>query len=122
MGQGKWSSYKSHRGWGDIPSSLVSFCKGATNISMSLIIRRQNTEHGKYGAVPVPKFVYSGGTWSSGVAFAIGDTKTLTLPSTIVSEISSGSMTKLQMWAGANTNDYSFYDSAIIKVTCTKNV
>jgi hypothetical protein len=122
MGQGKWGSYKPHRGWGTIPSSLRDFCSGGSNISMTITMTRQNTSHGYAGAVPSPKFVYSGGTWDSGVKFARGDTKTITLPSTIVSQIANGTITDIQLWAGASTNDYSFYEKVAISVTCTKNI
>ena len=83
---------------------------------------RVNTSHGYAGEVPSPKIVHNSGTWSSGVAFARGDTKTITLPSTIVSQLSAGSLSNLQLWAGTSTNDYSFYNNVIINVTCTKNV
>ena len=122
MGQGKWGSYKPHRGWGTIPSSLIAFCSGATNISMTITMTRLNTNHGYAGAVPAPIFVYSGGTWDSNATFSRGQTRTITLPSTIVSQIASGSMTSIQIWAGTSTNDYSFYNNVSINVTCTKYV
>ena len=122
MGQGKWGSYKPHRGWGTIPSSLREFCSGGSNISMTITMTRQNSSHGYIGAVPSPKFVYSGGNWDSGVTFARGDTKTITFPSTIVSQIANGTITNIQLWAGASTNNYSFYENVTISVTCTKNV
>ena len=122
IGQGKWGKYKPHRGWGDVPSSLATFCSGATNISITLTMTRLNTSHGYSGSVPSPKIVHNSGTWSSGVTFARGGTKTITLPSTIVSQLSSGSLNKLQLWAGTSTNDYSFYNNVKLSVTCTKNV
>ena len=122
IGQGKWGSYKPHRGWGTIPSSLTEFCSGASNISMTITMTRVNTSHGYAGAVPAPRFVYSGGTWDSNATFSRGQTRTITLPSTIVSQIASGSMTSIQMWAGTSTDDYSFYNNVYINVTCTKRV
>lgn len=122
IGQGKWSRYKPHRGWGDIPSSLVDFCKNSTNISMTITMTRQNTNHGYAGAVPSPKFIYSGGTWDSNTTFARGATKTITLPSTIVNAIANGSMTSIQLYAGYSTNDYSFYQNITITVRLTKNI
>ena len=122
IGQGKWGRYKPHRGWGNIPSSLVDFCKNSTNISMTITMTRQNTNHGYAGAVPSPKFIYSGGTWDSGTTFARGATKTITLPSTIVNAIANGSMTSIQLYAGYSTNDYSFYQNITITVRLTKNI
>ena len=89
---------------------------------MTITMTRQNSSHGYIGAVPSPKFVYSGGNWDSGVTFARGDTKTITFPSTIVSQIANGTITNIQLWAGASTNYYSFYENVTISVTCTKNV
>ncbi len=122
IGQGKWGRYKPHRGWGNIPSSLVDFCKNSTNISMTITMTRQNTNHGYAGAVPSPKFIYSEGTWDSGTTFARGATKTITLPSTIVNAIANGSMTSIQLYAGYSTNDYSFYQNITITVRLTKNI
>ena len=122
IGQGKWGSYKPHRGYGDISSSLATFCSGATNISMTITMTRLSTSHGYSGSVPAPIFVYSGGTWDSATTFARGDTNTITLPSAIVEEIASGSMSSIQLWAGSSTEDYSFYNNVSINVTCTKSV
>lgn len=122
IGQGKWGSYKPHRGWGDIPGALRTFCSGGSNISMTLTMTRINTSHGYAGDVPSPKFVYSGGTWNSGTKFSRGATKTLTLPSAMVNQIANGTITNIQMWAGTSTDDYSFYNNLTINVTVTKNV
>ena len=122
MGQGKWGSYKPHRGWGTIPSSLRDFCNGGSNISMTITMTRQNNSHGYTGAVPSPNFVYSGGIWDSGVTFARGDTKTITFPSEIINQIANGTITNIQLWADYSTNEYSFYENVTILVTCTKNV
>ena len=83
---------------------------------------RLNTSHGKAGAVPVPKLKQSDGNfWSSGTAFARGDTKTITLPWSVVAPLIEGGTDKLEMWAGTSTNDYSFYDTVSIRIVCEKN-
>lgn len=122
-GQGKWGSYKSHRGHASISSSAKDFCSKARNITVTLTLTRLNTSHGYAGDTPKPKLKQPDGNfWNSNIGFARGSTKTITLPSSIANAIANGSMTKLEMWAGASTNDYSFYNATSIKIKCEKEV
>ena len=121
-GQGKWSSYKPHRGYANV-SGVSSWCSGGRNFSAYLTLTRSSSSHGYAGAVPIPKIKKPDGTfWSCGVAFARGATHTFQLPSEIANALASGSMTTLEMWAGTSTNDYSFYNSGYIKIKCEKQV
>ena len=121
-GQGKWSSYKPHRGYANV-SGVSSWCSGGRNFSAYLTLTRSSSGHGYAGAVPIPKIKKPDGTfWSCGVAFARGATHTFQLPSEIANALANGSMTTLEMWAGTSTNDYSFYNSGSIKIKCEKQV
>ena len=121
-GQGKWSSYKPHRGYASF-SGISSWCSGGRNFSATLTMTRLNTSHGIAGATPVPKIKNTDGSfWNSGVAFARGDRKTITLPSTVANALANGSWTQLEMWAGTSTDDYSFYDTVSITIKCEKNM
>ena len=120
-GQGKWGSYKSHRGFAEF-GNINSWCNGGRNFTAYLTMTRLNTSHGKAGAVPVPKLKQSDGNfWSSGTAFARGDTKTITLPWSVAGPLIEGGTYYLEMWAGTSTNDYSFYDTVSIRIVCEKN-
>ena len=122
MAQGNWSSYKAHRGYGDLGNSPSSWCSGGRNFTITCTMHRKNSGHGYAGAVPHPVFIYSGGSWDSGVTFARNDTKTFTFPSAIANAIVNGSMKTLQIWAGRSTTQYSHYDSVSITITCEKRV
>lgn len=123
-GQGKWGSYKAHRGHAKPTESISGWCNvgsNTRNISMTLTMTRLNTNHGYSGAVPKPKLKQPDNTyWNSNVAYARGDTKSITLPYTIVSGLSSGSLSELTMWAGTSTEDYSKYNTVSLKVMCEK--
>ena len=120
-GQGNWSSYKAHRGHASF-DGVHDWCAGGRNFTAYITMRRLNTKHGNYGAVPVPKFVKTdGNSWSCGQAFALGDTKTIQLPWEVVSSLIEGGTNELQLWAGRNTSDYSFYDNVSLRITCEKN-
>lgn len=122
-GQGKWGSYKPHRGYADLGDSPSNWCSGGRNFTVTLTMTRLNTSHGYGGAVPKPKIKEPNGNfWDSGKAFARGDTHSITLPSSIADAIVSGNMKTLEMWAGTSTNDYSFYNNATIKITCEKQI
>lgn len=121
-GQGKWGSYKPHRGYANV-SGVSSWCSGGRNFSAYMTLTRSSSGHGYAGAVPVPKIKRPDGSfWSCGVAFARGATHTFQLPSEIANALANGSMTTLEMWAGTSTNDYSFYNSGSIKIKCEKQV
>ena len=122
IGQGKWGSYKAHRGYADIPQTLFDLCQNATNISMTLTMTRLSNSHGYSGEVPSPKIVYNGGIYDTNVKFSRGATKTITLPIDIVSEIANGTIKSLQLWAGTSEVEYSFYNNVLINVECSKNV
>ena len=120
-GQGKWGSYKPHRGYANVNAS--GWCNGGRNFSAYLTLTRSSSGHGYAGAVPVPKIKRPDGSfWSCGVAFARGATHTFQLPSDIANAIANGSMTTLEMWAGTSTNDYSFYNSGSVRIVCEKQV
>lgn len=123
-GQGRWSSYKPHRGHAVPTENISSWCNvgsNTRNISMTLTMTRLSASHGQSSAIPVPKLKQKDGTyWNSGVAFALGNTKNITLSSGVVSGLSDGSLSELTMWAGTSTNDYSQYNGTSLKVTCEK--
>ena len=121
-GQGKWGSYKPHRGYASF-SGVNAWCDGGRNFTVELTMTRQNTSHGYAGAVPVPKIKTTNGSfWNCGQAFARGATHTITLPSDVANALVTGGWTNLEMWAGTSTNDYSFYDNVRIRVICEKRV
>ena len=120
-GQGNWSSYKAHRGHASF-DGVNAWCNGGRNFTAYITMRRLDTKHGNYGAVPVPKFVKTdGNSWSCGQAFALGDWKTIQLPWEVVASLIQGGTNELQLWAGKNTSDYSFYDNVSLRITCEKN-
>ena len=120
-GQGKWGSYKPHRGYATF-EGVGPWCSGGRNFTVYLTMTRLNTNHGNAGATPVPKIKQGDGNfWSSGTAFARGDTKTITLPSAVANQLISGSTGTLEMWAGTSASDYSFYDNVSIRIVCEKN-
>ena len=120
-GQGNWSSYKAHRGHASF-DGVHDWCAGGRNFTAYITMRRLDTKHGNYGAVPVPKFVKTdGNSWSCGQAFALGDWKTIQLPWEVVASLIEGGTNELQLWAGKNTSDYSFYDNVSLRITCEKN-
>ena len=120
-GQGKYSSYKCHRGHATF-DGVHAWCNGGRNFSAYITMHRLNTSHGSAGAVPVPKFVQTdGNSWSCGQAFARDDTKTIQLPWEVTASLIQGSTNELQLWAGNSTSDYSFYDNVSIRIVCEKN-
>lgn len=122
-GQGKWGSYKPHRGYADMGDEPASWCRGARNFTVWLTVRRSSSSHGYGGAVPRPRIRRPDGSfWDCGVGVARGETITVQLPAEIANAIVNGSMKTLQMWADYSTNDYSFYDVSSIKVRCEKQV
>lgn len=123
MAQGNWSSYKAHRGYGDLGNSPSSWCSGGRNFTITCTMHRKNSSHGYAGAVPHPVFIHTdGSSWDCGVTFARNDTKTFTFPPSIANAIVNGSMKTLQIWAGRSTTQYSHYDSVSITITCEKQV
>lgn len=125
-GQGKWGTYKPHRGYADIGNDPSNWCGGGDNyrnVNAWITLTRLGTSHGVSGATPRPRFKEPNGNfWDCGVGFARGDTKTIQLPSSIANAIANGSMRTLEMWAGTSTNDYSFYNNTSIKIKCEKKV
>lgn len=122
-GQGKWGSYKPHRGYADMGDEPASWCSGGRNFTVWLTVRRSSSSHGYGGAVPRPRIRRPDGSfWDCGVGIARGETITVQLPAEIANAIVNGSMKTLQMWADYSTNDYSFYDVSSIKVKCEKRV
>lgn len=122
-GQGKWGSYKPHRGYADMGDEPASWCSGGRNFTVWLTVRRSSSSHGYGGAVPRPRIRRPDGSfWDCGVGVARGETITVQLPAEIANAIVNGSMKTLQMWADYSTNDYSFYDVSSIKVKCEKRV
>lgn len=120
-GQGKYSSYKCHRGHASF-DGVNAWCNGGRNFSAYITMHRLNTSHGSAGAVPVPKFVQTdGNSWSCGQAFARDDTKTIQLPWEVTASLIQGGTNELQLWAGNSTSDYSFYDNVSIRIVCEKN-
>ncbi|MGL5765160.1 MAG: phage tail spike protein [Sarcina sp.] len=123
-GQGKYGSYKPHRGHAIPTENIKSWCNvgsNTRNISMTLTMTRLNTSHGQAGAVPKPKLRQKDGSyWDCGVAFARGDTKSITLPAGVVSGLSDGALSELTMWAGTSTTEYSQYNNVTVKVKCEK--
>ena len=123
MAQGNWSSYKAHRGYGDLGNSPSYWCSGGRNFTITCTMHRKNSSHGYAGAVPRPVFIHTdGSSWDCGVTFARNDTKTFTFPPSIANAIANGSMKTLQIWAGRSTTQYSHYDSVSITITCEKRV
>lgn len=121
-GQGKWGSYKPHRGYATF-SGVNAWCNGGRNFTVELTMTRLNTSHGYGGAVPIPKIKTTNGSfWNCGKAFARGATHTVTLPSDVANALVTGGWDRLEMWAGSSTNDYSFYDNVRIRVVCEKRV
>lgn len=132
MAQGKYSSYKLHRGKADIPSSALSFIKSASSIeSVSLTCHRLNTSHGYAGAIPYPRMRLkntSKGTYSSyyansSVKFARGDTKTIPINNDSFKTFLLGGADELQFYVasdGSPTQQYSHYDNVKLKITIKK--
>lgn len=122
-GQGKWGSYKPHRGYADLGNDPSNWCSGGRNFTARMTLRRSNTSHGYAGEVPVPKFKLSDGSfWSCGLGFSRGQTRTFDLHGDLGYQIASGNFKTLEMWAGSSTNDYSFFDWCEIKMVCEKYV
>lgn len=121
-GQGKWGSYKPHRGHAVPTENINSWLGGSyRNVTMVLTMTRLSSNHGNYGAVPVPKLKQKDGSyWNCEVAFALGNTKSITLSSGVVSGLSDGTLSELTMWAGTSTDNYSQYNNVSLKVTCEK--
>lgn len=121
-GQGKWQSYKPHRGHIILPTtSILTSLKSRKNYTMKLRMTRLNTGHGYAGAVPHPiiravgsKTGTTSAFWDSSVKFARGDTKTITLPTSITDAIAAGA-TELQLWAASSQDlQYSFYNNVVL--------
>lgn len=125
-GQGKWGSYKPHRGYADLGGGPSNWCGGGDNyrnVNAWITLTRLGTSHGIAGATPRPRFKEPNGNfWDCGVGFARGETKTIQLPSSIANAIANGSMQTLEMWAGTSTNDYSFYNNTSVRIKCEKKV
>ena len=123
MAQGYWSSYKAHRGYGDLGDSPASYCSGARNITITCTMHRKNSSHGNNSATPHPIFICpDGSSWDSGTYYARNESKTFTFPAAITNAIANGSMKTLQIWAGRSTAQYSHYDAVTITITCEKQV
>ena len=101
---------------------MNDWCSGGRNFTAYITMHRLNTSHGYTGSVPVPKFVQlDGNSWSCGVSFARNDIKTIQLPWEVARILIEGHSNNLQLWAGRSKNDYSFYDTVSIRITCEKN-
>lgn len=132
MAQGKYSSYKKHRGKATIPSSALDFIKSATSIeSVSLICHRLNTAHGVSTAIPYPRMrlkntskgTYSSYYTNSSVKFARGDTKTIPIDSDSFKTFLLGGANELQFYVASDgnpTQQYSHYDNIKLKITIKK--
>lgn len=122
MGQGKWGSYKAHRGWADIPQALRDFCNGARNISIFLSLTRLNTNHGNAGASPVPKLIQTDGSvYSVGTGFARGDRHEVSIGGNLTNAFASGAKNSVEMFS-TSSSDYSFYNNVVLRVRCEKRV
>lgn len=132
MAQGKYSSYKLHRGKANLPSSALSFIKSASSItSISLTCHRLNTSHGYAGAVPYPRLRFKNnksGTYSSyytnsSVKFARGDTKTIPISDASLRTFLLNGADELQFYVASDgnpTQQYSHYDNVKLKITIKK--
>lgn len=116
-GQGKYKSYKPHRGYIILPSSqIMQTIQSKENYTLKLKLTRRNTEHGYNSKTPHPVLRAIGAGietdyWDSEVKFARGETQVITLPDAIKSAIAQGA-TRLELWADTNqAQQYSFYDS-----------
>ena len=123
-GQGKYSTYKPHRGFAEFGNAPSDWAKSGRNWTINLTMTRLNTSHGSAGAVPKPQIKEPNGNfWNSNIAYARGDTKTIALPSTIVSAIAQGSMKTLEMWAQIDQiSQYSFFNNVSITIKCEKQI
>lgn len=132
MAQGKWSSYKKHRGKADLPKSALDFVASAKTIkSVSLTCHRLNTSHGSAGAVPYPRMrlkntkdaTYSDYYTDSSIKFARGDTKTIPVNNTSFKTYLLNGADELQFYVTDDqnpTSQYSHYDNVKLKITITK--
>ena len=132
MAQGKYSTYKLHRGKATIPSSALDFIKSATSIeSVSLTCHRLDTSHGVSTAVPYPRMrlrntskgTYSGYYTNSSVKFARGDTKTIPINSDSFKTFLLNGADELQFYVTNDGNpieQYSHYDNIKLKITIKK--
>lgn len=132
MAQGKYGSYKLHRGKADLPTSALSFIKSASSItSVSITCHRLNTSHGYAGAIPYPRLRFkntSTGSYSSyytdsSIKFARGDTKTIPINDSSIRTFLLNGGDELQFYveSGGNpTQQYSHYDNVKIKITIKK--
>ena len=117
--QGLYGSYKNHLGHATIPSDVKTTLTGATNVSATITLRRENSAHGTAGQGPYPAIKLNTATQSaSSYKFARGETRTFALSSTIVAQIVAG-QTDLQ-FNGTGSSQYAFFDVVQINVTYTK--
>lgn len=124
VGQGKYQSYKAHRGHATIPTSdILEAMEAKINPVLKLVLTRLNTSHGYNSETPHPiirtKGTSTGATtsyWDTNTKFARGAEKTIILDDSIVNGIKNGA-TELEFWANSNQNSqYSFYNNLRIIV------
>jgi DNA-directed RNA polymerase subunit E'/Rpb7 len=90
---------------------------------MTLTIARKSTSHGNSTATPQLRWVYDRANnliWNTGVYFARGTKKTITISEVVRNRIINGSLTELQTFAEKSSNDYAFFDTISIAVKCEK--
>ena len=120
-GQGKYKSYKAHRGYIILPSSqIIQSIQAKESYTLKLKLTRRNTEHGYNSKTPHPiiRAVGDGietAYWDCSVRFARGESQVITLPDSIKNAIVQGA-TRLELWAGSNQQQYSFYDNVSLIV------
>ena len=131
IAQGRYSSYKKHRGKATLPQEALDFLASAKTIeSISLTCHRLSTSHGVSGAVPYPRMRFgstSTGSYSeyytnSSIKFARGDTKTIPISSTSIKNALLNGANELQFYVGDDgnpQNQYSHYDGLKLKITIT---
>lgn len=124
VGQGKFKSYKSHRGHATIPTAeILKAMEGKINPILKLVLTRLNTSHGYNSETPHPvirtKGTESGATsnyWDTNVKFNRGAEKTIVLDESIVNGIKAGAK-ELEFWAEDNQLiQYSFFNKISIIV------
>ena len=127
--QGQWSSYGLNRGlWGFNDSSIRTTLAGRRILSVRLTVTRNSSAHGSYGA-GYPTFRqhnYStqpsgrptmGTSFSSPVGFALGDRKTVTLPTSWGAALRDGTARGLGVYTTSNTPYLQFLSNATLSIT-----
>lgn len=117
VGQGKFQSYKAHRGYIELNTDeILTTLNNKTDSTIKLRMTRLNTKHGYNGKIPHPIIRAVGNNittdyWDSNVKFNRGETNDIVLPESIVNAIKQGA-TRLELWAETNQQQqYSFYNN-----------